>query len=293
MMDYIAELCDRQHRLFVFMLSFVNDRARLIRFDRAGTSMTVEFDYALHPEIIGTFLYRLSLQDRAGRGYDPTVTPASEADAKLFRSLHTCYPPDSAVGRALADAVMESEGTADRDGASWPICKLTIEGPFTQDANRAVLPSDPVERREFLIGKPMSASRRALYGRGTKVYAAYDVATEKIVVIKDSWRPSSNKIRSEYDTYVLLNSAERPAGQPLLIPTLLGGGDVMWNGVVQETPTSAGRDSDTRTHFRLVLKEVCRPLEDFTNSLELVVAVLCAIDGTFFSARLGCDPASD
>ncbi|KAI1781713.1 hypothetical protein LXA43DRAFT_1159140 [Ganoderma leucocontextum] len=265
MVDYVVELCNRQHRLFVFMILFVNETARLLRFDRTGASMTIAFDYTQRPEIFGKFFHRLSRQGRAARGHDPTTVPANEANTALFRKLHTRYNPESAVARGLEDAAMDG----------WPVSKLTIEGPFSPDQN-AVLPNAPVSRREFLIGKPMSASR-SLSGRGTKAHVAYDVTTKKVVVIKDSWRPNSTKIRAEYDTYLILNGSERPIGQPFLIPTLLGGGDVIWKDVAQETQTS-NPDLLTRTHFRLVLKEVCRPLDDFTNSLELVTAVMCAID---------------
>ncbi|KAM5535264.1 hypothetical protein V8D89_011070 [Ganoderma adspersum] len=235
-----------QHRLFVFMILFVEDKARLLHFDRTGASMTPAFDYTHRPEVIGKFLYRLS-RNRASMGHDPTATHANEADAELFRNLHTRYHAASAVGRSLRDAATEG----------WPVYKLCIEGRFSPTGSTAVLPNDPVSRREFLIGKPMSTSRESLCGCGTKVFVAYDVAAKKITVIKDM--PN-----------------DPPANQ-FLIPTLLGGGDVICDRVPQET-RSSNPDLFSRTHYRLVLKEVCRPLEDFTNSLELVTAIMCAID---------------
>ena len=267
-----------QHRLFVFMILFVEDKARLLHFDRTGASMTPEFDYTHRPEVIGKFLYRLSnSRNRAAMGHDPTATRANEADAELFRNLHTRYHAASAVGRGLRDAATEG----------WPVYKLCIEGRFSLNGSTAVLPNDPVSRREFIVGKPLSAGR-CLCGRGTKTFVAYDIATKEIVVIKDSWRPNSTNHRSEYDTYLLLNKAERPAGQPFLIPTLLGGGDVIWDGAAQETRPSGGESNPdhlkvTRTHFRLVLKEVCRPLEDFFDSLELVTAISFALGGELYS----------
>ncbi|KAM5539859.1 hypothetical protein V8D89_006362 [Ganoderma adspersum] len=89
-------------------------------------------------------------------------------------------------------------------------------------------------------------------------------------------------VRSEYDTYLLLNEAVRQSDQSVKfnVPTLLGGGDVVVAGVVQQTQTS-NRDLLTRIHSRLVLKEICRPLEDFTMSSELVKVTMSA-----FSAHL-------
>ena len=203
-------------------------------------------------------------------GHDPTATPANEADTALFRSLHTQYHSESTVGRCLKVAA--------EDG--WPVYKLTVEGSFSSDEERAVRPGAPISRREFLVGRPMSVSR-SLSGRGTKVHTAYDVTTRKVVVIKDSWRPNSRDIRPEYDTYLLLSNH---SGRVALtdIPTLLGGGDVVYQGVTQETRTT-NPDVRTRIHFRLVFKEVCRPLDDFVDSLELVTAISFALGGKPFS----------
>ena len=265
MMDYVIELCSRQHRLFVFTILFVNEKGRLLRFDRTGASMALEFDYTQRPEIIGKFLYRLS-RSRDAIGHDPTATPASEEDATLFRSLHTQYDSQSTVARSLKDAAMDG----------WPVYKLFFKCPFSPSEDKAVRRNAPVSQREFLIGKPMSVSR-SLSGRGTKAHVAYDVATKKVVVIKDSWRPNSRNIRSEYDTYLLLNDIDAEE-TTIDIPTLLGGGDVVYQGGTQETRTS-NPDLLTRIHFRLVLKEVCRALEDFEDSLELVTAIEFALGG--------------
>ncbi|KAI1781712.1 hypothetical protein LXA43DRAFT_1159135 [Ganoderma leucocontextum] len=272
MMDYVIELYNRQHRLFVFMILFVNERGRLLRFDRTGAAMMPEFDYTQRPEIVGKFLYRLSRNSDA-MGHDPTATRANEADTTLFRKLHTHHHPQSTVARCLEDAAMDG----------WPVYKLSFEGCFSPAENRAVRRSAPISRREFLIGKPMSVSR-SLSGRGTKAHVAYDIATKKVVVIKDSWRPNSRNIPSEYDTYLLLNDIERGSDEDdsLSIPTLLGGGDVVCQGVTQETRTS-NLDLLTRIHFRLILKEVCRPLEDFADSLELVTAISFALEAHFIA----------
>ena len=270
--DYVAELFNRQHRLFVFAILFVNDRARLVHFDRTGASMTPEFDYTQRPDLIRKFLYRLSRRSRSrdAMGHDPTAAPADGADTAL--TLHARYHPESTVGRCLKVAAADG----------WPVYRLTIEGGFSLDGESTVHRDAPISRREVLVGRPMSTSR-SFSGRGTKVYAAYDVTTQKVVVIKDSWRPNWGNIRPEYDTYMLLNDS---SGQVVVtdIPTLLGGGDVVYQGVTQETRTSpSDPDRRARVHFRLVLKEVCRPLEDFVDSLELVTAISFALGGEPFS----------
>ncbi|KAI1786813.1 hypothetical protein LXA43DRAFT_751802 [Ganoderma leucocontextum] len=267
LVEYVVEVYNRQHRLFVFVILFVNEKGRLLRFDRTGVSMTIEFDYTQHPEIIGKFMRRVS-RSRTAMGHDPTVTSADAAGAKKFRELHTRYVPQSAVGRGLMDAA--------RDG--WPVYKFSIEGCFSPDDSTAVLPTAPVSCREYLIGKPMFVNR-SLSGRGTKAHVGYDLARDRVVFIKDSWRLNSTNVRSEYDTYLLLNEAVRRPGSSVKfnIPTLLGGGDVVVKGAKQQTRTS-NPDLLTRIHFRLVLKEICRPLEDFTSSSELVRVTLSALN---------------
>ncbi|PIL31170.1 hypothetical protein GSI_05867 [Ganoderma sinense ZZ0214-1] len=272
LVEYVIEVFNRQHRLFVFMILFVNDRGRLLRFDRTGVSMTVEFDYTQHPEIIGKFLRRVS-GSRAAMGHDPTAAPADAADEKLFRELHTRYMSQSAVGRGLKNAATDG----------WSVYKLSIEGRFSPDHSTAVLPTAPMSRQEYLICKPMFGNR-SLSGRGTKTYIGYDLARDQVVVIKDSWRLNSANVRPEYDTYLLLNEAVRQAdsSDKFNAPTLLGGGDVVVAGVEQQTQTS-NPDLLTRIHFRLVLKEICRPLEDFASSSELVRVTLAALNAHSFA----------
>ena len=65
LVEYATEIFNRQHRRFLFMIHFTYDCARFLRFDRSGTVVSEEFDYLGHPEIIGSFLSRLSRMSRA------------------------------------------------------------------------------------------------------------------------------------------------------------------------------------------------------------------------------------
>ncbi|KAM5538320.1 hypothetical protein V8D89_007922 [Ganoderma adspersum] len=262
--EYASEQFNRQHRRFLFMIHFMYDCARFIRFDRSGAVVSEEFDYVAHPEVIGTFLFRLSRMSRAERGHDPTATLASESEAGMFRGLHTRFHVDSASARGLGSAVAEG----------WPVVKLTMDAPFSSDGapvRRGTVPT----QRQFLVGKPASQSP-SLMGKGTKGFVAYDLTTGGVVFIKDSWRLDSRDVQSEYETYLQLR--EKTTGE-LYVPTLLGGGDVSFNGKHQRTACCAESRQDALplVHCRLVFKEVCRPLEDFTNSFELVKAVTWAL----------------
>ena len=264
--EYASEQFNRQHRQFLFMIHFMYDCARLIRFDRSGAVVSEEFDYVVHPEIIGTFLFRLSRKSRAERGHDPTATLASESEAAMFKELHTRFHVDSATARGLRSAVAEG----------WPIVKITMDAPFSSTRAPVRRNATPTQR-QFLIGRPASQSH-SLVGKGTKGFVAYDLTTGAMVSIKDSWRPDLYDVQSEYETYLQLR--EKTIGE-LYVPTLLGGGDVSFDGEYQRTACCAESPQDALplVHCRLVFKEVCRPLEDFTNSFELVKAVTWALVG--------------
>ncbi|KAI0801496.1 hypothetical protein C8Q74DRAFT_1242404 [Fomes fomentarius] len=260
LVEYAAEVFARQHRDALFVILFLRDCARLVRFDRAGALVSEEFDYVARPEILGSFLYRLSKMSMEDRGHDPTAVRASEDEEVVFRTLHERYPEESAVGRGLRNAATEG----------WPVYKLSIDAPFSPNES-PVRRDSPSARHQFLVGKPVSTTS-SLVGKGNKGFVAYNLTTEQVVYIKDTWR-LDRATRSEYETYLRLR--ENVIGE-LYIPTLLGGGDVRSsNGVPQRTSFCGTNHS--RVHARLVFKEICRPLDTFTNSFELVKVVTWAL----------------
>ncbi|RPD54518.1 hypothetical protein L226DRAFT_575695 [Lentinus tigrinus ALCF2SS1-7] len=258
-----------QHRLFFFMIAVVNDCACLVRFDRSGVAMTPSFNYLEEPDVIGNFLFRLSRLDRGGRGYDGTVEAASPEEERLFRDLHEQYHPRSAVATGLRDAAT----------TGWRVYKVAVDAPFSTDRT-PVRRSSPLARHELLIGKPASVNRGSLVGRGTRGFVAYDLTSQQVVFLKDSWRPDSEDIRSEFENYMLITESKEMAESKktygeLHIPTVLGGGDVKHNDVIQRTriPTQFYHPF---IHFRLIIKEVCRRLEDCKNSFQLLSALAYA-----------------
>ncbi|TBU25823.1 hypothetical protein BD311DRAFT_668806 [Dichomitus squalens] len=261
LIDYGIEVLNRQQRLFCFAIVILDDTARLLRYDRTGITMTSKFDYLERPEVIGRFFYRLSRATRMERGYDPTVVPSSAEEDKLFRGLSARFAPGSTEAQALVNAA----------SAGWPVHKITINAPFS-DGEKAVSRHDATLERHFLVGKPAFMGR-SLVGRGTKAFVAYDMVNDRVVFIKDSWRPDTRGTESEYEIYLRLR--ESITTGHLFIPTLLGGGDVMFEGSRQKTCTPATRYVP-RIHQRLVLLEVCRPLEDFKDSLELTLMIYAA-----------------
>lgn len=129
--------------------------------------------------------------------------------------------------------------------------------------------------KSYLVGKPLTHCC-SLAGRATRGYVAFDVDCVRLAFLKDVWKTVSQDIHPEISIYIKLNR-----DQVCHVPTVLGGGGVG----VQRTLTQkhlTGKDKPrVRAHGRLILKELGRPLESYTDSPELMAVVMHAICGEF------------
>ena len=107
----------------------------------------------------------------------------------------------------------------------------------------------------------------------------------RLVFIKDQWRPVAPGAHPEIETYERLRKHEVE-----YVATCLGGGDTMSkDGTLQRTlthelfPPDAIFDNSERFHTRLVLKEVGIPLEEYSNSMDLITVVFHALIGKYSS----------
>ncbi|KAI0657628.1 hypothetical protein C8Q70DRAFT_919291, partial [Cubamyces menziesii] len=260
LIEYAREMCSRQHRCFGFIISVLRHHARLIRVDRTAALVSEAFNYVKDPMPLATFVYRYTKARREARGFDPTASPATRAEAKMFREL-----PAQFSDQPLLQSVLRKAATP-----GWPIFKLLIRGQWSSD-DQPVRSDSPVSTRAFLVGRPLFRSH-SMTGRGTRGFAAYDVVRRTIVFIKDYWRADLPDHLTEYEVYMALLGDE---GQRCkFIPTLLGGGDVCGSAGTDVQRTVSGTFVDPplpeRVHVRLVMKEVCRRLQSFNNWHELV-----------------------
>ncbi|KAI0643940.1 hypothetical protein C8Q79DRAFT_914438 [Trametes meyenii] len=267
-LQYCLQVLHRQHRLFVFTISICgNGYARFVRLDHSSALVSAQFNYIKHPEIIGTFLYRLSKLDLAGRGYDPTTTLASKDEVAKFMAMKSRYESPYFIVKSLNRAATEG----------WPFYKLTVDdctGP-SQLVERDT-PQDPLPlrgSREYVVCRPMYASS-SIAGRATKGFVALDLIEGIAVFIKDTWRPGEPTVRTEKSIYEHLWAEP---SREMHIPTLLGGGDVGLPNAPQRTIIPEGVSILPRIHTRLVFKEVCASLEDFRSPRELVGALAGAL----------------
>ena len=126
-------------------------------------------------------------------------------------------------------------------------------------------------------GRPQTPAP-SLFGRATKGYIAFDIATGRFVFLKDSWR--SENQTPEYQTHKRLQDASVH-----YIATLLHGGDLRsgLNGEKQKTRTSVVLVKRPRIHTRLVSKEIGEPLSKARKSKDLTAGLGKAVIGNQLS----------
>ncbi len=156
---------------------------------------------------------------------------------------------------------------------------------FWYTSNSGLFTSHPV-----LYGTPTH------FGRCTFGYITYDVATSKLVYLKDFWRTDLPRIQKEGEVYRKLHDAKVPN-----IPALGPSGDVLLSPhhantsplAVQRTKTQdylkwSGRGHEwcpgrpvvePYVHYRLVLETLGQPLNTFNSTRQLCQAIRDAIFG--------------
>ncbi|KAI0645248.1 hypothetical protein C8Q79DRAFT_1011331 [Trametes meyenii] len=259
-LDYARLIFQYQQRTFQFMVLFLGDMARILRIDHAGIFATAKFKY--RDEAAGLklahFFWNHALLSSAERGHDTTATrlDPNGPDAERMREQVKNVGPDDYVRAMLV-------GTLDE---GWPWWKMEVP-----DEERG-------GSRTFLVGKPHFMAP-GVAGRATRGYIALDANNPDgpPVFLKDAWRVVSDDIEQEGSVLKTLHE-----NQVQCVPTPVCHGDLAG----QETRTQAvwpeyhpGMECPLKTHqhYRLVVKEVGKPLEQFENSSQLVSALWCCV----------------
>ncbi|KAL5495952.1 hypothetical protein ACEPAH_3184 [Sanghuangporus vaninii] len=195
--SYASDACSRQHRMFYFSILVVLTRARIFRWDRAGSIVTVSFDYREHPELLCEFLWRFHLANPVQRGFDPTVIVALEAEEELFRNIVRKH-----VAFQLA---IDEDNSKELDEA----LQLHYEpGKVTK-----IIVHDPknlAQPREFLVSVPLE-SPRSVVGHCTRAYWSVEITAPgegKVCFLKDTWRVKLDEVVEEEIAYNGMKEAE-------------------------------------------------------------------------------------
>ncbi|TFK92770.1 hypothetical protein K466DRAFT_195010 [Polyporus arcularius HHB13444] len=249
--EYIGQVFGHQHRVHLYAVYVYKDRARLLYFERQGALVSEPFKYGTRKDLtLHTFFWRLANMSREQLGFDPTVTPADADVVAKMREYAPHAPTDyieQQIYRALSvDPKQPNVSTS----SQWPPYELKMCG------------------RRYLIARPTFASP-ALYGRCTRGYLAYDIDGEDGVrFIKDSWRLDLKRVQPEHEVYERLEREGVTHG----VVTCLGHEDVPNpDGSRQLTRIHQliSPSRPARVHYRLLIRQVCRPLTDFADFEEL------------------------
>lgn len=281
MTEYVSKVLRRQHRTHFFVVFVLRGRARIVRWDRAGAIISTPINFAQDSRLLHEFIWRYACMNEAQRGYDPTVVLATEEEIAAMRD---CAAPNDWADRYRNGAIGQP---------GWPIYKITMRNedliderllqPIADDIDPSECQSEPYEGTPtFVVGKAYFASD-SMAGRGTRCFIAYEVARNRLVFLKDYWRPRVDMILAEGATLKKL----RTSGVQY-VPTPVASGDVYSGGMTPQTSETqsllskderTGRDHVALIHNRLVVKEIGRPLADHEDALQLVGALFYALLG--------------
>jgi Fungal protein kinase len=266
LLAYASALHRSQFRVFSFAVVLFGNTGRLLRCDRSGVIYTEPFDWANDPDTLFEFFWRLNFLSDVDRGYDTTVTSVKDDEAEVALSKLRTYKG------------LENIETTD-------LHKILVHDDHAFDG-----------QLRYYITPSAVWYTEALFGRSTFGYIAYDVATSKLVYLKDFWRTTLPRIQREGDVYRELHEAQVPN-----IPLLGRAGDVplspehanIFPLAVQRTKTQdyvkgsgvghewcPGRPRvDSYVHYRLVLETLGQSLNTFKSTRQLCEVIRDAIVG--------------
>ena len=269
-----------QQRTFQFMVLFLGHYARVVHFDRSGVYSTTKFGYKSQGAALTRFLVRYSRLSSANRGFDTTahrIEPDSELGLKMQKLGEEA---------AKADPSDHIQQLFNRSlDASWAWWKLEVHVE-RKESTQPSAPAD-IDIQEFVVGKPHFQAP-GVACRGTRGYVAVRVDANDdlrgpFVYLKDAWRVDHPGIEREGSVLEALNAKDVP-----FVPTLVCHGDLAGPGqrtssqrIWQEDKKNEGKSCPMKNHrhYRLVVAEVGRPLDQFDRGFTLVWAVLCCIVG--------------
>lgn len=260
-LNYAEKVFDRQHRTAQYMLLFLGNFARIVRVDRAGIYATSKFNYRTEGTKLAAFLHHYVNLAAAERGHDTTavrVLPESKEGQRMLDRVKNIDAKDYVAKRF--------EKLLDRE---WPWWMLEVTDEL-----------DKKKKRRFLVGKPHFQAP-GVAGRATRGYIALDADSDSddFVYVKDAWRVVSKNIEKEG---AILE--ELSAHRVQYVPTLVCHGDIPGQKTESQAVWKKHHPKEKchmkhHQHYRLVTKEVGKPLEEVSSGNELMKVMYCAVLG--------------
>ena len=271
--SYAAKALDSQHRRWIFALGVFGKFFRVFRFDPSSVVVSEPVSFMEHPEVMVEIFARFGCMTPAERGHDPTVTPATAAEKRLFRDQLRNYEIrvteenlrlHPAVKNLDTTKVVRIQVNNEEDGAThWYLASK----PASLHPNRS--PCGRLSRG--LLAMPLKPGPQ---DKG------------KLYWLKDCWR--SDQVESEASIYRRLKKKNVRN-----IPNIFCMGDVLEDGVVQETLNDTlldDEDADSwrrpvhivhhMIHYRLV-SELLVPISSVEDVEDLLLVGRDILNGKF------------
>ncbi|KAI0090940.1 hypothetical protein BDY19DRAFT_886069 [Irpex rosettiformis] len=243
---YATEMMVHQHRTFVFIVYIAGDQARITRWDRAGCIVSTPINLTNEPWKLLKFVYYLGLMSNEELGYDTAAVLATEDEVNEL----IAFKPRNKYAAQCAKDIVDNR-------VYYPIYKVR---PFPRDS-------------VHFIGKHSAASSSPT-GRATKGYVTFNMRSKigsRLSFLKEYWRPILPNSLTELDIYELLK-----AKGVLNIATIIGVGGV--NHQFTMTEEFLGREKlAKRGHCLILFEELARPLADYDDSSNMILAVSSAL----------------
>ncbi|VDC07238.1 unnamed protein product [Peniophora sp. CBMAI 1063] len=265
---YVLHQFGRQSRTAVTSILILENWARLLRYDHAGVVVSERFDWRANDgELLAEFLSRLE-----------HGTPQEEGI-------------DDSVGDLSAFGGEDSEVVKDARKAMQEFSDGMIAVPITDDAplrsvecwDDSQLGDDGLPMSRTLIATQPLGLNFSIVGRYTVSFIGYDAEKRCAYWVKDSWPINDPEFTKEGEIYKRL----KDAGVPHLAEIECAG-EVRWkaNKAVQRTRTDefakegwSGLTANIHplSHYRILFKDIGRPVSKFKSTQQLVTALSHAI----------------
>ncbi|KAH9835393.1 uncharacterized protein C8Q71DRAFT_117894 [Rhodofomes roseus] len=282
--ECVSKVFRRQHRLHCFTIYVCKGKARVVRWDRAGAVVSTPIDFVEDPRPLQMVFWRYACMTQVQRGFDPTVSLATKAEIDAMRA---CQAPNEWADKCRQDALSQP---------GWPVYKVKMPAEsFVDQRDFKPLLDDMIiktrntiddrmptgEEPCFLVGKPFHASEWPI-GRGYRSYVTYEVALDRLVVVKDYWRPDTPGLIPEGEALATLRrNGVQKAPTPIAAGCVISdSGDVQTTYAQDYWPAYRGAKSKppVQRHYRLVIEEIGCPLESHQSAEFLTSHLYEAID---------------
>ncbi|KAG6815248.1 hypothetical protein H0H93_010456, partial [Arthromyces matolae] len=133
-----------------------------------------------------------------------------------------------------------------------------------------------IKKREFIIARIQPPGSTSPIGRSTRCYKAYCLETNRVVLLKDTWRVVSESLRPEHEIYTTLHENEVPH-----ILEVITAGDVGKDRDPHHTTQTKAWVSKTRQklnildlqHYRIALEYVPFRVDQFEGVRQPIMAI--------------------